>query len=72
MDETHTDIAGLIEALGGTTRAAEALGEKDPRVVDNWRRRGRMPSHRFLAHKDALERIGINADVRLWFRPDAP
>jgi hypothetical protein len=62
----------LIEELGGITKAATALGESGPNVVGMWRLRGRMPSHRFLAHKDALERIGINADVRLWFRPDAP
>jgi hypothetical protein len=72
MDDFYTTVAGLIQALGGATRAAEALGENDPRVVSNWKMRGKLPSHRYLAHREILNRIGIRAADHLWFEAEGP
>jgi hypothetical protein len=38
----------VIEALGGTTKAARRLGQQ-PNTVGNWKMRGRIPPDYFLA-----------------------
>lgn len=38
----------VVEKLGGVTKAATALGLKNPSVIANWRKRGRIPPERVL------------------------
>ncbi|MDC9825651.1 YdaS family helix-turn-helix protein [Devosia sp. ZB163] len=44
-----TDVAKLIDDLGGPSKAASALGINNPSVVMNWRKRGQIPFNRVLA-----------------------
>lgn len=48
MDAATHPVAKLIEALGGPTKAAAALGIDNPSVVANWRKRGQVPAERVL------------------------
>lgn len=73
MDTKCNTLDELIAVLGGPTKAAAALGESRPTVVTNWRARGKLPAHRFMAHRAALKRLGISAPESLWFsRRPAP
>lgn len=48
MNTTCSSVDRVIEALGGLTKAASALGIENPSVVANWRTRGRVPADRAL------------------------
>jgi hypothetical protein len=52
-----TSVEQVIEALGGTFKAAEAA-KVGPSAVSNWKTRGRIPSDRFFVITDALRREG--------------
>ncbi|MBT1154328.1 helix-turn-helix domain-containing protein [Aminobacter anthyllidis] len=39
------DVGKLIDELGGPSKAAAALGIKNPSVVMNWRARGQIPGN---------------------------
>lgn len=54
----------FIEALGGLTKAAAAIGIDNPSVVANWRKRGRVPAEHVLRVE---EQTGISRHV---LRPD--
>lgn len=47
----------VIDALGGTVKAAEKLG-RPPQAVSNWRAAKRIPSTLFLSINAALEAAG--------------
>lgn len=63
MDTPCTPIDRVIEALGGLTKAAAALGIDNPSVIANWRTR-RVPAERVL---DVERATGIS---RHDLRPD--
>lgn len=44
----RTPIERAIDALGGPTKAAQALSIENPSVVLNWRTRGQPPAERTL------------------------
>lgn len=48
----------VINALGGTLRAAEKLG-RTPQAVSNWRAAKRIPSNLFLSIDAALRAAGL-------------
>lgn len=50
----------VIDALGGTFKAAEKL-RRTPQAVSNWRLRQRIPSELFLSVSDALQAEGKTA-----------
>lgn len=50
----------IIEALGGTHKAAAALGVV-PSAISNWKARGRIPSAQFFAITAALRESGSEA-----------
>jgi DNA-binding transcriptional regulator YdaS (Cro superfamily) len=65
MDTTScSSVDKVIEALGGLTKAASALGIENPSVVANWRTRGRVPAER------TLEIEAISGISRHELRPD--
>jgi len=65
MVETETPVVELfINQLGGATKAAAALGIRNPSVVLNWRMRGQVPADKVLAVEAAS---GISRHV---LRPD--
>lgn len=51
----------VVEALGGPTRAAEALGLK-PNTVGNWKIRDEIAPHNYILVTRALEAMGIRVD----------
>lgn len=53
----RTAVDDLIDALGGTNKAARKLG-KTPRAVSQWRKRKRIPSDLFLTVDTALKAAG--------------
>ena len=57
-------IERAIDALGGPSKAAAALGIDNPSVVMNWRMRGRVPAQRVI---DVERLTGIS---RHELRPD--
>lgn len=65
MDTTTcSPVDTVINALGGLTKTAAALGIDNPSVIANWRSRRRVPAERALD----VERItGISRHV---LRPD--
>jgi hypothetical protein len=67
MSTKHTSVSSLIAALGTQSQAAAILGAKSQSVVSMWVMRGKLPSHRFLEHRKALEALGVEADPSLWF-----
>ena len=69
-DEIHTP-ADLINALGGVSKAAAALGEKYPSTLSNWIRAGTMPASKYLRHQATLKKLGIKAPAKLWFGEEA-
>ena len=62
-----SNIAELIDVLGGPTKAAAALGASGPAVLNNWRTRDKIPSYWFLRHREKLKELGISAPESLWF-----
>lgn len=64
MASKLTPVEQVIEALGGPTKAAAALGLKNPSIVMNWRTRGKVPADRVL---DVEAATGIS---RHTLRPD--
>lgn len=48
MDTTCSPVEKAIDALGGLTKAAAALGIDNPSVIANWRTRRRVPAERTL------------------------
>ena len=62
--EQSSPVERVIDALGGLTSAATALGIKNPSVVANWRTRGQVPADR------AIEVERITGISRHELRPD--
>lgn len=62
MLETASEV---IDALGGTTAAARALGTT-PQAVCNWRATGQLPIKRFFVISGELEKIGKVAPLSLF------
>lgn len=48
METTCSPVDKAIEALGGLTKTATALGIDNPSVIANWRTRRRIPAERTL------------------------
>lgn len=48
MSDQKSPVEQVIEALGGPTKAAAALGISNPSVVLNWRARGQVPAGRVI------------------------
>jgi len=64
MDTACSPVDKAIDALGGLTKTAAALGIDNPSVIANWRNRGQVPYARVLD----VERVtGIS---RHELRPD--
>lgn len=51
----------IIDALGGTTAAAELAGVSVS-AVSNWRERRAIPADNFLSFSHALDARGLKAD----------
>ena len=64
MDTTCSPVDKAIEALGGLTKAAAALGIDNPSVIANWRTRGQVPYTR------AIEVEALTGISRHDLRPD--
>lgn len=64
MPKKLTPVEAVIDALGGPSNAAKALGISNPSVVMNWRTRGQVPAERVLEIETAT---GISRHV---LRPD--
>lgn len=58
-------VDALVEAVGGTSKAAE-IGGVGPSAVSNWKSRGSIPSEKFMLFNSALDRIGLRADPSLF------
>lgn len=58
-------VDDVVEALGGTLKAAEAANV-GASAVSNWKARGRLPSDRFLLISSALEREGKSVTPELF------
>lgn len=57
----------LVDALGGVTKAAAALGERHPSTVSNWLKGERFPATKFMKHQATLTTLGIKANASIWF-----
>jgi DNA-binding transcriptional regulator YdaS (Cro superfamily) len=64
METTAAPVDRVIEALGGLTKTASALGIDNPSVIANWRTRGRVPADK------ALEVEAATGISRHELRPD--
>lgn len=64
MRKPKPSVDQIITDLGGATKAAAALGIRNPSVVLNWRKRGQVPVGKVLAVEAAT---GISRHV---LRPD--
>lgn len=53
-------VEGIIEALGGNTVVARALGEM-PNTVGNWKTRERISSRHYVNVESMLNAIGMTA-----------
>lgn len=49
MAKKPDTISSIIQALGGPTKAAEALHLSNPSVILNWRKRGSIPAQYVIA-----------------------
>ncbi len=65
LHEKNPVVAELIEALGGTSEAAELFGVKQPSVSE-WLSRGQLPIGRVAQ----AEAITANKFTRYRLRPD--
>jgi DNA-binding transcriptional regulator YdaS (Cro superfamily) len=65
MSDANSPIEKAIEALGGPTKAATALGLSNPSVILNWRKRGQVPADKVLAVEEAsgISRHELRPDV---------
>ena len=67
-----TTSSEVIDALGGTSAAAELASQGAPGgvcslpSVSNWRRAGRLPSYTFLLFTVELNARGYRAPSMLW------
>lgn len=68
MLKTLSTASEVIDAVGGTFRAAAILNFK-PQRVSNWRSRNRLPPETFLVLGDELRRRGFEASSDLWGIP---
>lgn len=64
MSKSQTPVERVIEALGGLTKAAAAMGIENPSVIANWRTRGRVPAEK------VLDVEGLTGISRHDLRPD--
>lgn len=64
MTKPNAIVETIIKALGGPTKAAEALGLSGPSVILNWRARRQVPADKVIAVEAAT---GIS---RHQLRPD--
>jgi DNA-binding transcriptional regulator YdaS (Cro superfamily) len=64
MSTNIPPVDAAIEILGGPTKAAAALGIKNPSVVMNWKARGQVPADKAV---DVETLTGISRHV---LRPD--
>lgn len=58
-------VDDIIEALGGTHKAAATLGV-GPSAISNWKARGRIPTERYFVITDALRENGKTAAQTLF------
>lgn len=66
MSETRLDsLEAVVAALGGPAGLRGLTGQT-PQTVWGWRQRGRFPAHTYVRLKGELERLGYEADVKLW------
>jgi len=59
MEQGCSVAEEVIQAFGGLTKAAKALGHKHVTTVDGWRRSGRIPPWRKPEIIVAAKRAGI-------------
>ena len=59
------NVPEVIAALGGNDAVAAHL-DTTYNAVSNWRLRGRLPAHTYLAIRTLLKRRGFEAPDRLW------
>lgn len=64
METTCSPVDRVIDALGGLTQTASALGIANPSVIANWRTRRQVPYRR------VLEIEGLTGISRHDLRPD--
>lgn len=62
---TPEAVLACIQAFGGTSALARALGHKNPTTVDGWRKAGRFPAWRHAEIQGAADRLKIALPVRL-------
>ncbi len=58
-------VDAVIDALGGTSAVAQLTLVRSS-AVSNWRRRGRIPSEKFMTLADALKRADLAANPVLF------
>jgi DNA-binding transcriptional regulator YdaS (Cro superfamily) len=65
METTAAPVDRVIEALGGLTKTASALGIDNPSVIANWRTRGRVPADKALEVEAAtgISRHDLRPDI---------
>ncbi|WP_421849952.1 hypothetical protein [Oricola sp.] len=66
---TLNSVDAIINALGGTEKAAAELRETENRVAV-WKHRGAFPANRFMRHTAVLRNKGIAAPPSLWGQQD--
>jgi hypothetical protein len=54
-----TTTSEIINAFGGVSKLAKALGHANVTTVDGWKRKGRIPHWRRLEIVDAAKREGV-------------
>jgi len=65
MQSSFDSTSDVIDALGGTSAAAQKIGVR-PQVISHWRVKGKFPAHTYIALRDLLEKEGIEAPDHLW------
>jgi hypothetical protein len=65
MQSPHVSTSDVIDALGGTSTAAQKIGVR-PQVISHWRVKGKFPAHTYIALRGLLEKEGIEAPDHLW------
>lgn len=71
----QTAVARIIDAFGGLTGLAKALGHNNPTTVQGWKDRGTIPSRQIPEVIEAgrrLEKPVILAPADFFDIPDAP
>jgi hypothetical protein len=58
-------VAGLVDALGGTTAVAREF-KVVPSAVSNWKKIGRFPARTYVQITHRLQDKGIFAPSNLW------